>query len=321
MDNFLDFERSVMDVASRIKELQTHAENNTQNLPEKDIGAEIERLEIKQARLLRVIYRNLTPFQKVQVARHPSRPHAQDYITNLITNFTPLAGDKLFAEDAAMIAGIGRFNGQSVAVLGTEKGNSTKNRMKHNFGMPKPEGYRKAQRIMKLAEQFSLPLISFVDTPGAFPGIEAEARGQSEAIAKCIEMSFSLNVPYITVVTGEGGSGGALAVAVADRVFLLEHSVYSVISPEGCASILWKQANKETIPQAAEALKMTSVDLEKLGVIDGVIKEPVGGAHRDINLTYQRVEETIESALEELATQPTENLKTLRREKFLSLTK
>jgi acetyl-CoA carboxylase carboxyl transferase subunit alpha len=314
--HFLEFETPLADLHKRLGEL--NALKGTENeLPVKDLAEEIERLYIKEKSITRRLYRNLTAWQKVQVARHPNRPHAKDYIKELITDFTPLAGDRLYGEDKAMLSGIGRFLGKSVVVLGIEKGKNTQERVKHNFGMPKPEGYRKAQRLMDMAEKFKLPLITFVDTPGAFPGIEAEERGQSEAIASSIEKLLSLNVPVISVITGEGGSGGALAIAVADKVLMLEYSVYSVISPEGCASILWRDARKAEL--AAEALKMTTKDLEKLNVIDAIIKEPVGGAQRDVELTMKRVSEAIAKALSEV--EAVGASKESRRQKFIELTR
>jgi acetyl-CoA carboxylase carboxyl transferase subunit alpha len=316
---FLDFERAIQDVVERREEVKTLAEEGRTDLPEKNLAEELERLEIKEKRVTRMIYRDLNPFKKVQIARHPNRPHPKAYIDTIITDFIPLAGDRRFADDKTILAGIGKFNGQGVAVIGTRKGNNTSSRMKYNFGMPKPEGYRKALRIMDMAEKFKLPLITFVDTPGAFPGIDAEARGQAEAIASCIEKLLSLNVPVITFVTGEGGSGGALAIAVANHVYMLEHSIYSVISPEGCASILWKEATKETIPLAAGALKLTAQDLSKLGIIDGIVKEPVGAAHRDVSLTIGRVKRQIKLSLTELAKE--KNIKEHRYQKFIAMTR
>lgn len=315
--HYLDFEQAIADVAQRIEELKA-LQLRGETLPEKNLDEEIERLELKNLRVLRRIYRNLDPWQQVLVSRHPKRPHASDFIYSLITDFQPLSGDRLFGEDAAMIAGIGRFAGQPVAVLGTDKGHSTRERMKKSFGMPKPEGYRKAKRVMELADRFNLPLLTFVDTPGAFPGVEAEARGQSEAIAACIETLLRIRVPVLAVITGEGGSGGALAVAVADRVLMLEHSVYSVISPEGCASILWRDA--KAAPQAADALKMTAPYLKKMRVIDDIIKEPVGGAHRDVALVMERVQKTLKKHLNEVqkAEGPRVNA---RREKFLAISR
>lgn len=315
---FLDFERPLADIVDRIEELEK-MQAAGETIPEKDIDAEIERLKVKEARVLRLIFRDLTPHQTVQVSRHPNRPHARDYIETMIEDFIPLSGDRLFGEDAAVMSGIGtlKSTGDKVAVLGIDKGKTTKERMARNFGMPKPEGYRKGQRIMEMAEKFALPLICFVDTPGAYPGVEAEARGQGEAIALCIEKLLTINTPVISVVTGEGGSGGALAFSVADQVLMLQNSIYSVISPEGCASILWKEANKDTIEKASNALKLTAKDLEKLGVIDGIIKEPVGGAHRDAPLAMKRVEEAITAALK--TAQDTKDRLNARRDKFLKM--
>lgn len=315
LKNFLDFEKEALSVAQRRIELEK--QNAEGNLPKKTkIELERKRLDVKEKRLVRHLYRALTPWQKTQVARHGNRPHAKDYIEHLIEGFQPLAGDRRFADDAAMVAGLGYFNGQAVAVLGTEKGSNTKDRVKHNFGMPKPDGYRKAERVMLMADKFNLPLITFVDTPGAFPGVEAEARGQAEAIAKCIETSLNINVPFVCVITGEGGSGGALAVATADKVLMLEHSIYSVISPEGCAAILWKDS--ASAPQAAEALKLTAQHLQELKVIDGIIKEPVGGAHRDHELTFKRTGKAIQDALQSLNRRKTAHA-LARRKRFLDI--
>lgn len=315
---FLEFERPIQDILNRVQELELMQERG-ETIPEKDILAEIERLKIKEARVSRLTYRSLTPHQTVQVARHPNRPHASDYVERLVSDFVPLAGDRLFGEDKAVISGVGilKATGQKVAILGIDKGKTTKQRMARNFGMPKPEGYRKGQRIMKMAERFKLPLICFVDTPGAYPGVEAEARGQGEAIALCIETLLKIETPVISIITGEGGSGGALAFSVADKVMMLENSIYSVISPEGCASILWKEANKDTIEKASDALKMRASDLEKLNVIDKIIKEPVGGAHRDAPLAMDRVEKAILEAFDEILT--TENRLSERRSKFLKM--
>lgn len=315
-EHYFDFEKPILEVVSRIKELDSLKGEN-RDLPEKNLEDELDRLHVKEKTVTRRLYRNLTPWQKVQVARHPNRPHASDYIKNLISDFVPLAGDRRFSEDKAMIAGIGRFKGQSVAVLGIDKGKTTRQRVECSFGMPKPEGYRKAERIMEMANKFGLPLITFIDTPGAFPGVEAEARGQSEAIASCIEKLLTLDVPVISTITGEGGSGGALAIAVADRVMILEHSIYSVISPEGCASILWRDAG--SAEQAATALKITSDDLSKMGVVDKVILEPVGAAHRDTALMYKRVATAVEESLKEVEGDKGKHVKN-RRQKFLALT-
>ena len=314
--HYLDFESPIEEVAIRVAELRAMQGSDETQLAVKDLDDEINRLHIKEKSVTRRVYRHLSAWQKVQVARHPQRPHADDYIAALITDFVPLAGDRLFGEDIAMRSGIGRFKGQPVAVLGIEKGKDTASRVACSFGMPKPEGYRKAQRIMDLAQKFKMPLLTFVDTPGAFPGVEAEARGQSEAIASSIEKLLNIDVPVISVITGEGGSGGALAVAVADRILMLEHSVYSVISPEGCASILWRDASHAS--QAADALKLTTHHLTKLGVVDHVIKEPVGGAHADENLTMKRVSEQISKSLKEIAADGVS--RTQRRQKFIALT-
>jgi acetyl-CoA carboxylase carboxyl transferase subunit alpha len=259
----------------------------------------------------------LSAWQKIQVARHAGRPHTIDYISQLIAEFTPLSGDRTFGEDAAIVGGLGRFRGQSVVILGTEKGNDTESRVKHNFGMARPEGYRKAQRLMQMADKFRLPIITLVDTAGAYPGIDAEARGQAEAIARTIEVCLSVRVPLISVVIGEGGSGGAIALATANRVLMLEHAIYSVISPEGCASILWRDGDQAK--EAAEALKLTAQDLDGLGVIDGIIKEPVGGAHRAPETIICAVGDTIEKHLNELLKLDADVLKTRRKEKFLKM--
>ncbi|MDG2270345.1 MAG: acetyl-CoA carboxylase carboxyltransferase subunit alpha, partial [Alphaproteobacteria bacterium] len=273
MPHFLDFEKPIADLEGKIEELR-HLSDGTIN-----IANEVGKLEEKVDRQLRQTYGRLTPWQKVLVARHPGRPKCGDYVSELITDFVPLAGDRLFSEDAALVAGLGRFRGRAVAVLGHEKGNDTDSRIAHNFGMARPEGYRKAQRVMELANRFDLPLLSFVDTSGAYPGVGAEERGQSEAIARAIQSCLGLTVPFVSVIIGEGGSGGAIAIATANKVFMLEHAVYSVISPEGCASILWRDAARAQ--DAAEALKITAQDLARLKLIDGVIAEPLGGAQRD----------------------------------------
>jgi acetyl-CoA carboxylase carboxyl transferase subunit alpha len=259
----------------------------------------------------------LTPWQKVQVARHPERPHAIDYVAGLIEEFTPLAGDRAFAEDLAIMSGIGRFHGRSVMVLGHEKGATTEERVKRNFGMARPEGYRKARRLMQLAERFKLPILTLVDTPGAYPGVEAEARGQAEAIARSIEACLDARVPVVSVVIGEGGSGGAIALAAGDRVLMLEHSIYSVISPEGCASILWRSADKAK--EAAEALKLTAQDLLRLGVIDAIVEEPLGGAHRDKPAMVEAVGAAVDRALHDLVGVEGGMLRQRRRERFLAM--
>ncbi len=309
---FLDFETTVTDLEGRIADLRQLVSNGQTN-----IADEVSRLQTKVNRMLQQIYAHLTPGQKVQVARHPSRPHASDYIAALCQDFTPLAGDRLFAEDPAIISGIARFNGQSVVVLGQEKGKDTETRVKHNFGMAKPEGYRKAQRLMQLADHFSLPVITFVDTAGAYPGIDAEERGQAEAIAKSIETCLRLGVPMVSTIIGEGGSGGAIAIAAADRVFMLEHSVYSVISPEGCASILWRSAAQAE--DAAAALRLTAQDLLAFGIIDRIIQEPLGGAHRNAQAAIKATGEAIARALDELRNKPPEVLRRERADKFLNM--
>ena len=309
---FLDFETSVIDLEGRINDLRHLVSNGEVN-----IADEVSRLQTKVNRMLMQIYSHLTPGQKVQVARHPSRPHASDYIHGLCEDFTPLAGDRQYADDPAIITGIARFNGRSVLVMGQEKGKDTETRVKHNFGMAKPEGYRKAQRMMLLAERFQLPVLTFVDTAGAFPGIDAEERGQAEAIAKSIETCLRIKVPMVSVIIGEGGSGGAIAIAAADRVMMLEHSVYSVISPEGCASILWRSAQQA--PAAAAALRLTAQDLLNLGVIDKIIQEPLGGAHRNSQGTVKAAGEAIQKALDELATKAPDILVRERHEKFLAM--
>src|SRR5262249_6182316 len=282
-----------------------------------NIADEVGRLESSANRLLRQTYARLTPWQKVQVARHPERPHCLDYIGALITDFVPLAGDRAFGEDAAVVGGIGRLRGRSVVVLGTEKGADTEARLKHNFGMARPEGYRKAQRLMRLAERFGLPVLTFVDTAGAYPGIDAEARGQAEAIARSIETCLALEVPLIAAIIGEGGSGGAIALAAGNRVLMLEHAIYSVISPEGCASILWRSGEKAQ--DAADALKLTAQDLQRLGIVDEVVPEPLGGAHRDPANAINALGTSMEAALRPLVGLEGEKLREQRREKFLAM--
>ena len=310
--NFLDFEKPIAELEGRIADLKHLSEPDTVNLAE-----EVTRLQAKVDRLLRTTYAKLTPWQKTQVARHPDRPHLLDYIGRLIEDFTPLAGDRLFGEDRAIVGGLGRFRGRSVMVLGQEKGADMQSRVAHNFGMAKPEGYRKAQRLMRLAERFRLPILAFVDTAGAYPGVASEERGQAEAIARSIETCLAVRVPLIAAVIGEGGSGGAIALATANRVFMLEHAVYSVISPEGCASILWRSS--EQAKDAAEALRLTADDLLKLGVIDAVVPEPLGGAHRDPPAAIDAVAEAVGEALDELARRDGATLVHERREKFLAM--
>lgn len=305
----LDFEKPIFELDAKIQELK---KLNTGDL---GIIEDVKRLEAKQEKLLQKIYSSLTPWQKVQVARHQERPKTVDYISALIDDFIPLAGDRLFGDDLAIIAGIGRFKGMSVAVLGQEKGKNTEDRIKHNFGMPHPEGYRKARRIIDLADKFDLPLLTFIDTAGAYPGVGAEERGQAEAIARCIERSLQFTRPIVATIIGEGGSGGAIAFGVANYVMMLEHSIYSVISPEGCASILYRDPEKAE--EAANALKLTAQDLMKFCVIDEIVKEPIGGAHRDPKQVISRVGESIKAALAEMQT--ISDLRSHRNEKFLEI--
>ncbi|MBO5442887.1 MAG: acetyl-CoA carboxylase carboxyltransferase subunit alpha [Alphaproteobacteria bacterium] len=308
----LDFEKNIVEIEAKIESLRLLAQDE-----DVDIAQEVKRLQEKLERQVKQSYANLTPWQKSQVARHPDRPHCLDYVYALIEDFTPLCGDRFFADDEAMIAGIGRFKNISVVVLGQEKGRDLETRMKYNFGMAKPEGYRKAQRLMEMADKFNLPVISFVDTAGAYPGIEAEARGQAEAIASSIEKCLQVRAPMVSVVIGEGGSGGAIAIAVANRVLMLENSIYSVISPEGCASILWRSSDK--VKEATEALHLTAQDLKKLGIIDEIINEPTGGAHRDVKTTIERVGDAVLRNLKELLPMNSEDLKKQRTEKFLAM--
>ncbi len=310
--SFLDFERPIADLEGKIEELR-HL-SDTGNLK---IADEVERLQGRIDRLLRQTYSKLTAWQKVQVARHPNRPHCIDYIDQLIEAFTPLSGDRAFADDAAIIGGLGRFRGTSIVVLGQEKGAETEDRLRHNFGMARPEGYRKAQRLMKFAEHFGLPVLTLVDTPGAYPGIGAEERGQAEAIARSVETCLDLRVPLISVVIGEGGSGGAIALAAANAVLMLEHAIYSVISPEGCASILWRSGDHAK--EAAEALKLTAADLQSLAIIDEIIEEPLGAAHRGPDATITAVGDRIEAALERFVGMDGAAIRAQRREKFLAM--
>lgn len=320
MRQFLDFEKSVAELETKIDELrQMGRREDGFGLDGLNIDEEIARLSEKADKQLRLVYGKLTPLQKVQVARHAQRPHALDYITRLMTDFTPLAGDRVFGDDNAMVGGLARFRGQPVVVLGTERGSDTESRLRHNFGMARPEGYRKAQRLMHLAARFGLPVLSFVDTAGAWPGIDAEARGQAEAIARSIDVSMQLSVPVIATVIGEGGSGGAIAIAAADRVFMLEHAIYSVISPEAAASILWRDA--KLAPAAAEALKLTAQDLKKLDLIDKIIPEPVGGAQRQPELVIETVGDTISASLPDLLALSPQALIEKRRERYLSMTR
>ncbi len=312
MRHFLDFEKPIAELEGKIEELRRMSEPEGVNIAE-----EVARLTIAVDRQLRATYAKLTPWQKTQVARHPDRPKTKDYIASLITDFTPLAGDRAFGDDAAIQGGMGRFRGRSVVVLGTEKGADTESRVKHNFGMARPEGYRKARRLIELAGRFGLPILTFVDTSGAFPGIDAEARGQAEAIARSIEACLEAPVPLISTIIGEGGSGGAIALAAGDRTLMLEHAVYSVISPEGCAMILWRDAAQAST--AAEALRLTADDLKKLRIIDTVIPEPLGGAQRDPAATVAAVGASIAETLALLSTSDPAALKLRRRQKFLDM--
>lgn len=313
MKSYLDFEKPVAELQAKIAELRALGENGDGVAIEDDV----RRLEAKSDQALKELYANLTPWQKTLVARHPNRPHFVDFVNALIEDFTPLAGDRLYGEDEAIVGGPGRFRGEAVMVIGQEKGADTETRLKHNFGMAKPEGYRKAVRLMEMADRFALPVIALVDTAGAFPGVEAEQRGQAEAIARSTEACLNLTVPNVAVVIGEGGSGGAIALATANTVLMLEHAVYSVISPEGAASILWRDAGKAQ--EAATNMKITSADLMRLGVVDGVIAEPLGGAHRDANAAIQATGDAVARALERFQGLPPEEIRADRRRKFLAI--
>jgi acetyl-CoA carboxylase carboxyl transferase subunit alpha len=311
--HYLEFERPIADLEGKIVELRKLAEAD----PGMDIKGEMARLESRAGQLVRDTYARLTPWQKVQVARHPERPHFLDYAKSLLDDFTPLAGDRQFAEDPAVVAGLARFRGRPVAFIGQERGNDTQSRLKHNFGMAMPEGYRKAVRLFELADRFALPVLSFVDTSGAFPGVTAEERGQAEAIARSIDAGLSLKAPFIASVIGEGGSGGAIAIAAANRVYMLEHAIYSVISPEGASSILWRSADKAQ--EAATALKITAQDLIELKLIDAIVPEPEGGAHRGPSQAIAAVADQIARGLTELEGMSGEQLVRSRREKFLQM--
>ena len=312
MRPFLDFEKPIAELEGKIEELRQMQEPGGINIAE-----EISRLTDKADKQLRATYARLTPWQKTQVARHPNRPKALTYLQALITDYTPLAGDRAFAEDAAVVGGLGRFRGRPVVVMGTEKGDDTESRVAHNFGMARPEGYRKARRLLELAGRFGLPVLTFVDTSGAFPGIEAEARGQAEAIARSVEACLQAPVPIVATVIGEGGSGGAIALAAADRVLMLEHAIYSVISPEGCASILWRDAAQASV--AAEALRLTAEDLRALRLVDTVVAEPLGGAHRDPAAAMDAVADAVGLALAGLVGLDGPALIARRREKYLAM--
>jgi acetyl-CoA carboxylase carboxyl transferase subunit alpha len=312
MISYLEFEKPVAQIKERIAELRALDANG-----DVDVKAEIERLEAKSADLLASTYASLTPWQKTQVARHPARPHFRDYVEHAFDDFLPLGGDRLYGDDLAIMGGFARLNGRRVMLIGHEKGNDTQSRIQHNFGMGKPEGYRKAIRLMELAGRFGLPVVTLVDTSGAFPGIEAEERGQAEAIARSTEACLALRVPMVAVIVGEGGSGGAVALASAERVLMFEHAVYSVISPEGCASILWRTADKA--PEAAQAMKVTAQHLKRLGVIDRIVSEPAGGAHRDPKTAAQNLGKAIGEELDALVDLPSETLLRMREERFLQM--
>ncbi|MGC6512060.1 MAG: acetyl-CoA carboxylase carboxyltransferase subunit alpha [Parvibaculales bacterium] len=313
MQVYLDFEKPIAELEGKIQELRVMSQDD----PEMSIVDEVAKLETKVADQLAKTYKSLDPWQKTQVARHPARPHFKDYVETLVEDFTPLAGDRLFSEDHAIVAGLGRWKGRRVAIMGHEKGNTTQSRIKHNFGMARPEGYRKAIRIMELAERFNLPLVTLVDTSGAYPGIGAEERGQAEAIARCTDKCLQVGVPFVSVVVGEGGSGGALALATANRILMLEHSIYAVASPEACASILWRSRDKAK--EAATALKVTSQSLLELGVIDRILEEPVGGAHRERAAMMNAVGDAVIEEIDALSGLSPEALRKSRREKFLSM--
>jgi acetyl-CoA carboxylase carboxyl transferase subunit alpha len=313
MRSYLDFEKPVAELEAKVEELRTLQETGNALA----IGEEITRLEAKAAAALDELYAGLTPWQKTQVARHPQRPHCLDYVGALITDFAPLAGDRKFGEDSAIVGGFGRFNGESICVIGHEKGSTTDDRIKHNFGMARPEGYRKAVRLMEMADRFDIPVLALVDTAGAYPGIEAEERGQAEAIARSTDACLALGVPNVAVILGEGGSGGAIAIAAANRVLMLEHAVYSVISPEGAASILWRDTAKAQ--DAATSMKITADDLMRFAVIDEIIREPKGGAHRNPGATIQAVGEAVAAAFQSLRHMDRDAIRTHRQNKFLAI--
>ena len=312
MISYLEFEKPVAELDQRIAELRAAADGD-----DVDISNELKRLEVKSASLLETTYESLSPWQKTQVARHPARPHFRDYVEHAFEEFVPLGGDRTYGEDEAIMGGLARLGGRKVVLIGHEKGNDTASRIRHNFGMGKPEGYRKAIRLMEMAGRFGLPVVTLVDTSGAFPGVEAEERGQAEAIARSTEACLALPVPMVASIVGEGGSGGAVALASAERVLMLEHAVYSVISPEGCASILWRTAEKA--PDAAEAMKVTAQDLESLGVIDRIVGEPVGGAHRNPVAAAKALGEAIGEELDMLSRNSADELKRMREERFLKM--
>ncbi|CAN5260367.1 acetyl-CoA carboxylase carboxyltransferase subunit alpha [soil metagenome] len=312
MTAFLDFEKPVAELQARIAELRETADGG-----EADISLEVSRIAAKADKLLRDTYAKLTPWQKTQVARHPDRPHFRDYVAGMVTDFTLLSGDRAFGDDQAILGGLGRIDGRRVMIIGHEKGNDTASRIRHNFGMGRPEGYRKAIRLMQLADRFGVPVISLVDTSGAFPGVQAEERGQAEAIARSTEQCLALGVPMISAIVGEGGSGGAIALAAGNRVLMFEHAVYAVISPEGCASILWR--NGDRAADAAEAMKVTAADLRRLKVVDRVVAEPIGGAHRDAATAIANLKAAVVDELDILTTKDPQALRSERCEKFLAI--
>jgi acetyl-CoA carboxylase carboxyl transferase subunit alpha len=313
MRSYLDFEKPVAELEAKVEELRAMAASGDAVA----IGDEIQRLEAKANQALRELYSQLTPWQKTQVARHPQRPHATDFVGALIEDFSPLAGDRKYGDDEAIVGGFGRFRGQPICIIGHEKGSDTESRIRHNFGMAKPEGYRKAVRLMELADRFDLPVLSLVDTAGAYPGIGAEERGQAEAIARSTDACLALGVPNVAVVIGEGGSGGAIAVAATNRVLMLEHAIYSVISPEGAASILWRDTSKAQ--DAATNMKITAQDLLRFGVIDAIIVEPLGGAHREPDVAVRDTGDAVEAALREFTGQSRDDIRRARQDKFLAI--
>ncbi len=316
MQHYLDFEKELALLDGKVNELRSI--NSSQN-EEKQKNGDIKEIEKKSKQLLKKIYSELTPWHKCQIARHPERPHSSLYIKKLMTEFVPLAGDKKFAEDKSIIGGLARLNDTPIVIIGHEKGDDTKSRIQHNFGMARPEGYRKAVRLMDLADKFNLPVITFIDTPGAYPGKGAEERGQAEAIASSIAKCMQIKVPLISIIIGEGGSGGAVALASSNKIIMLEHSIYSVISPEGCASILWKNSDK--MKEAADALKLTAGDLTKLGVVDEIISEPIGGAHRNIDEIILKVGKSLERSLKKFNKITPDQILEERRKKFLDVGK
>lgn len=313
MMTFLEFEKPIAELEGKIRELRSFSGGSG----DVDISVEVGQLETKLGKLLKDTYAGLSPSQKIQVARHPERPHFGDIVDHLFEDFTPLGGDRAFGEDAALLGGLARFRGEACVVMGHEKGSDTESRLKHNFGMARPEGYRKAIRLMDMADRFGLPVLTLVDTSGAYPGVGAEERGQAEAIARSTDKCLAVETPIVTCIVGEGGSGGAVAIAAANHVMMMEHAIYSVISPEGCASILWR--TNEKAEDAANALKITAQDLLKLGVIDGIVPEPLGGAHRDRERAMNVLGDNMEGALRDMAGLDGARLKELRREKFLAI--